>query len=218
MFMLSLVSRCRSAAVLVPFVALASCAGGAAGTDDQRINTALLRTLTADGTAICVDRGTYGEPLAVFRTMRTAPDPVRRMLHWSAPTPLRPGRMLSGRELVDNELRDGRSVLPELGQDGALSLNEQARLNALAHRASLVSPESGVAVRNHPAVPLAQVRWWPLNRMGGKCGPSYTVSKPVITRDIAFVTVTAAHQGNTYAFQRQGAGWATVAKWSNWLY
>ena len=212
--------RWRAFTCAIMLVGITSCSRGSdADGDDKGINDALLRTLTSDGTEICVDSGTYGEPLAVFRTMKLAPDAVRRLLHWSAPDALKLGRVLTNRELVDDELRGGQSKLPEFVQDKTrLSLPAQAQLNALADMASLVTPEPGVRLHNSAAAPLAKVRWWPLNRVGHRCDAVHTVSKPVIKRGIAFVTVTAAHQGTTYAFRKSGADWATIAKWSNWLY
>ena len=94
----------------------------------------------------------------------------------------------------------------------------ETQLNQLARMASLVEPEQGVTVRAVPEAPLATVRWWPINRLTPRCDFIHTVSKPVIKQSIAFVTVTAAHQGTTYAFQKSADGWSTIAKWSNWLY
>lgn len=204
-----------TAALLV----LAGCAASDARTDESQINDALLKTLTAGGKAICVDSGTFGEPLAVFRTMIVAPEAVRRLLHWSVPEPLRPGRLLSGRELVNGELRDDPSTLPEFRQDQAhLPVLAETQLNMLARATALIEPEQGVTVHPVPDAPLAVVRWWPFNRLDPRCDYVHSVSKPVIRRSIAFVTVTAAHQGTTYAFQKGAAGWSTIAKWSNWLY
>jgi hypothetical protein len=199
---------------------LAGCTSADRIDNPQRINEALLRTLTADGQRICVDSGTFGEPLAVFRTMLPAPPAVRRLLFWSPPAPLRPGRLLSGHELVRDELSDGRSILPERRQDTQkLPLPAQLQLNALARNALLVTPEAGVWLHDTPSAPLAQVRWWPLNRLDASCDGTFTFSKPLIKNDMAFVTVTAAHQGSTYALRRNNAGqWESLAKWSNWLY
>ena len=160
------------------------------------------------------------KPFDTIVTSQTPSDAKNgRLLHWSAPGPLRPGRLLSGRELVNGELRDDPSMLPEYRQDQAhLPALAELQLDALARMALLIEPEQGIRVRAIPDAPLATVRWWPLNRLGGRCAYSYTVSKPVIGRSIAFVTVTAAHQGATYAFQKTEAGWGTIAKWSNWLY
>ncbi|WP_174284550.1 hypothetical protein [Sphingomonas bacterium] len=208
----------RVAALAAVLAGTVSCSNASDMSNDQRINDALLRTLTSKNAAICVDSGTYGEPLAIFRTMLVAPYPVRRMLHWSTPDPLRVGRSLSDRELVDDELREGHSMLPEAAQDRPLPLTAQGQLNALAQMASLVGSESGVRLHDTPAVPLAHVRWWPLNRLGSRCDAVHTVSAPVIKGDIAFLTVTAAHQGTIYAFHKVGTEWTTIAKWSNWLY
>lgn len=188
--------------------------------DEEQVNGALLKVLTASGRKICVDRGTHGEPLAIFRAMLPAPDPARRPLYWSAPAPLQQGRLLSNGELVDLELRDGRVRLPERRQSAdRLPFVTQKQLNSLAREASLTVPDQTVRLQNTPAAPLATVRWWVLNRFDSSCDPVYTVSNPVFLRNMAFLSVTAAHQGSTYAFHKNATGgWVPSAKWSTWLY
>lgn len=214
----------RKAAALAPalaaLLALPGCGSGPAGGDDAaRINQALLRTLTSGGERICVDGKAYGEPLAIFRTMLPAPDPARRPLGWHPPSPLREGPSLTGRQLADAEFRGERIVLPERAQGkDKLPQIQQVQLNGIAKEASLMRPLQDVGLDRSPAAPLAKVRWWVLNRLDRSCGPVHTVSKPVIYRDMAFVSVTAGHQGTTYAFRNAASAWTPVAKWSTWLY
>lgn len=210
----------RAAMVALPLLAtLGGCSGWHADTDERRINTLLLQVLTSDGKGICVDSGTYGEPLAIFRAMLPAPEPARRPLAWSKPAPLTPGRNLTGQELVGSELKGQQVVLPERpsGKD-RLSVIEQIQLNDWARQASFASTYPAVSLADTPEAPRARVRWWGWNRLDSSCRPIYTVSKPVIFQNMAFVSVTAAHQGSTYAFRKAGAAWAPHAKWSNWLY
>ncbi len=206
-------------------LAVAACATAGCGavdgtsTDEQQVNAQLLKVLTTPGKRICVDRGTYGEPLAIFRTMLPAPDPARRPLYWTPPGPLQDGRVLSRSELVGLELGDKRVRLPEHAQDpNRLPFITQTQLNALAREASLITADSDVRLRETPLAPRATVRWWVRNRLDSSCDPIYTVSKPVFLHDVAFLSVTAGHQGSTYAFHRKAGQWAAVAKWSTWLY
>lgn len=211
-------ARAKLVLALLCLPGLAACQGAGAEDDTQRINRTLLRLLTSDGRRICVDGKTYGEPLAIFRTMLPAPDPARRPLGWHLPTPLEAGPSLKVGRLADQELRGERIVLPERPQTrDFLPAVEQVRLDGLAREAALSDTES-VPVRAAPDAPRATVRWWPLNRLDRGCGPVYTLSKPVLFRDAAFVTVTAGHRGSTYALQKADRDWSPVARWSTWLY
>lgn len=211
-------ARRGRAPLALAIAALGGCASAPAD-DAERINALLLQVLTSRGERICVDSKTYGEPLAVFRAMLPAPDPARRPLGWHPPGPLREGPSLTGRQLAAQELRGERIVLPERAQTkDQLPAVEQVQLNGAAREASLMAPQTGVGLRASPAAPRATVRWWPLNRLDRSCGPVHTVSKPVVFRDLAFVSVTAGHQGTTYAFREVGPAWRPIAKWSTWLY
>lgn len=218
---------CIKVSILRNAIALAMMGAGIGGCqadagerdDNRQISAGLFRVLTSQGKAICVDAATHGEPLAIFRSMIPAPDPARRPLIWSRPAPLENGRTLTGRELVDDEFGDGRLVLPErTSASGVLSVTAQVQLNALARTASMMSSDSSARLNPAPDAPLAKVRWWIRNRFDANCGPPYTVSKPIIMRDVAFVSVTAGHRGSTYAFHKVKAVWQPVAKWSTWLY
>jgi hypothetical protein len=212
---LSLVSK------FVPLAGIIGCLGACnarADSDTSQISDLLLKLLTSQGKAICVDGSTFGEPLAAFRSMLPAPDPARRPLFWSSPAALEDGRALSSRELINDEFTDEQIVLPErLRQRAALPATEQLQLNALAREASIMSSDS-VTLSNSAGAPLAQVRWWLLNRVSSSCGPNYTISKLVILHDTAFLSVTAGHRGTTYAFQKKGPTWAPIAQWGTWLY
>ncbi|WP_375396518.1 hypothetical protein [uncultured Sphingomonas sp.] len=218
------IARPLAAFRIAPLLFAAGASGGCQADSRPRgdaafINESLLKVLTANGKRICVDRGTHGEPLAVFRAMLPAPDPVRRTLSWSAPTPLEDGRAITNRELFDIELGDGQVVLREPTQNGArLPFTAQLQLNALAREGSYQLSDSGPSVANSPAAPLAQVRWWLSNRFDSSCGEVYTFSKPIVMRDMGFVSVTAGHRGTTYAFRKDNNAWAPLAKWSTWLY
>lgn len=197
---------------------LGSCADWHATDDERQVNVLLLKVLTSGGKPICVNSTTYGEPLAIFRTMLPAPVPARRPLGWSSPAPLYEGRYLTGQELVGSELNGDRIVLPEHAvPKDRLSVIEQIQLNDWAKQASFAATYPAVSLTSTPEAPLARVRWWLWNRLDTSCRPIYTVSKPVIFRNMAFVSVTAAHQGSTWAFRKDGNAWAAYAKWSNWL-
>jgi hypothetical protein len=206
----------------VPFGAavLASCGVSSQGkTDAEQVSHALLKTLTADGQAICLDSTTQGEPLAVFRTMLPAPDPARRPLGWHEPKPLLRGQNVTNRELVAAEFRDEHVELPEpAAAEKMLPVLMQLRLNALARAVAFIPSDGPSGLRNSADVPLARVRWWVLNRLDRTCGPVYTLSKPIIVRDVAFVSAMAGHDGSIYALRRVGQVWEPLAKWSNWLY
>lgn len=199
--------------------ALAGCGAPEPQDDARRISDSLLRLLTSDGRRICVDGRTYGEPLAIFRTMLPAPDPAKRPLGWFPPRPLETGVSLKAGQLADVELGGEQVVLPEREQPrDRLPVVQQVQLNSLAADGALMEPHTSARLTPSPAAPRARVRWWPLNRFDGKCGPVYTFSKPLVFRGSAFVTVTAGHRGSTYAFGRRGGDWTPIAKWSTWLY
>jgi hypothetical protein len=187
--------------------------------DAEQVSQALLKTLTADGETICVDSTTQGEPLAIFRTMLTAPDPARRPLEWHEPGPLNAGREVTGRQLVAAEFRGEHLQLPEYGTaENALPALLQMRLNALARAVAFIPSDAPTSVKGNAEVPNARVRWWVSNRLDRSCGPIYTLSKPIVVRDVAFVSVMAGHEGTIYALRKADRVWAPLAKWTNWLY
>jgi hypothetical protein len=188
-------------------------------TDAEQVTQSLLKTLTADGATICVDSTTQGEPLAIFRTMLTAPDPARRPLAWHEPGPLNAGKEVTGRQLVASEFRGEHIELPEYGTaENVLPPLLQLRLNALARAVSFIPSDAPTSVKASGDVPKARVRWWVSNRLDRSCGPIYTLSKPIVVRDVAFVSVMAGHEGTIYALRKTNKTWAPLAKWTNWLY
>lgn len=194
--------------------------GCSAPADSAPIMTAVLRTLTADGRTVCIDRAVRGEPLAIFRTMASAPDPARRPLSWYPPRPLRPDQDLSMKRLFSDEFSGQRTVLRRPRTDGSqpLALAERRRLNAAALRLSYADPYDGAVVANSPTAPKAKARWWLVNRLDRGCDVVYTASRPAIGADVAFVSVLGGHWGTTYAVERKGGRWDVTAKWSDWLY
>ncbi len=213
-------SGARGGRLLAGVLAALAVAGCSSRDATAPVMEAVLKTLTSDGRPICLDSGTSGEPLAIFRTMMRAPDPSRQPLAWYPPGPLRPDQNLSLGRLIDDEFRDGRAVLrrPDAASATPLPATEQRRLNAAALRLVNLQSERGTSVPNSSATPGAKARWWVSNRMDGACKPVYTLSHPVVMDDIAFVTVLAGHWGTTYALERKGGNWSATARWSNWLY
>lgn len=187
--------------------------------DTTQVMQSLLALLTADGKPVCLDGRTRGKPLAIFQTMMVAPDPARRRLAWYAPQPLRPQGMLTGRQLFDDQIRDDHVILGKPQQSARpLSNALQGQLNSAAGQLALDQAESRVSIGASPAAPLATINWWVRNRFDTECAPIYTVSDPVVAKNVAFVSVTAGHWGTTYAFHKQAAAWSPVAQWTNWLY
>lgn len=210
------IQRGVKVALLVSLVA----AGGCSRSDSTgTVMGAVLKTLTADGKSVCIDRATSGEPLAIFRTMASAPDPARRPLAWFPPNPLRSDQNLSVGRLVDDEFTDQRTVLarPKVGRQ-PLPLTEQRRLDAAATKLSYAQVDRDAVVTDAASVPKAHARWWVLNRLDSSCTTVYTASPPVIVGDMAFVSVLGNHWGTTYAVEKRAGVWSTTAQWSNWLY
>jgi hypothetical protein len=208
-------------ATVAATVMLTGCvdASSTAADDRTQVMQSLLSVLTADGKPACVDARTRGKPLAIFRTMMVAPDPARRPLAWFVPQPLRPQGMLSSQQLFDDQFRSERVVLTKPRRPAqALPNDLQGQLNAAAGQLSLDQEEDRLAISDSQAAPLAKVRWWVRNRFDQTCSPIYTISNPVIAKNVAFVSVTAGHWGTTYAFQKKGPSWATIAQWTNWIY
>ena len=202
-------------------VALAGCSAASQtpADDTTLVMRSLLSVLTADGKPACLDGRTRGQPLAIFRTMMVAPDPARRPLAWFAPQPLRPNAMLTGRQLFDDQIRSDRIVLAKPQQSSRPLPNLlQGQLNAAAGQLSLYQNQPRVAIDAWPAAPRATVRWWVHNRVDRACTPVYTVSNPVVAKNVAFVSVTAGHWGTTYAFRKQAETWSAIAQWTNWIY
>lgn len=203
-------------------MSVATVLGGCSAAPDNepnRIIAPVLAQLTAGQRPICVDSRTRGEPLAIFRTMIVAPAPSRRSLGWHKPGVLLPERTIGARALVENELSDSRTRLPLAETDVPfLSMVDQLRFNGLAREAMSAGSMASTNIRAVPQAPLALVRWWPRNRFDASCGETYTISKPVVIRNFAFVSVTAGHQGTTYALESNAGRWTPVAQWANWLY
>ena len=198
---------------------LSACASRQPDDEPHRIVASVMKQITGGGQPICIDARTRGEPLAIFRTMIVAPDPSRRALAWRTPGSLIAGRDIGSRALVENALHDNRTRLP-LAESTAppLPMIDQIRLNGLAREAMVTASVPQMPLDNVSDAPLARVRWWPFNRFDGGCREIYTISKPVVIHDTAFVSVTAGHQGTTYALDRRGPAWAPTAQWANWIY
>jgi hypothetical protein len=208
------------AASIAGMLLLTSCGASLpAQGDAEQVSHALLKTLTSNGETICVDSTTQGEPLAIFRTMLTAPDPARRPLAWHEPGPLRTGRDVTNRQLVAAEFRGEHVELPEYGAaENVLPVLLQLHLNALAREVAFIPSDAPTSLKGGADVPRARVRWWIFNRFDRSCGPIYTLSKPIVIRDAAFISVMAGHEGSTYALRKVDKVWAPMAKWTNWLY
>ncbi len=199
---------------------LSACGAAPADDDSSRIVASVLKQLTAaTPQAICVDGRTEGEPLAIFRTMIVAPDPSRRALVWRAPGSLLPNRVVADKALGEGNLSDSRTRIPLADPaTAALPMVDQVRLNEVAREAMIAVAAPQGPISDSMEAPLARVRWWPLNRIGGGCREIYVVSRPVIIRGMAFVSVTAGHQGTTYALENRQQSWVPVAQWANWIY
>ena len=83
---------------------------------------------------------------------------------------------------------------------------------------ALLESDGRARFRGGDAVPKARTRWWVINRIDRGCRPVYTASRPVVSGNIAFVSVLAGHWGTTYAVEKRGKSWVTTAKWRDWLY
>ena len=94
----------------------------------------------------------------------------------------------------------------------------QSQINAAATRLSLYKTKDHIAVDSWSKAPLARVRWWIRNRIDSGCSPVYTVSNPVVAKNVAFVSVTAGHAGTTYAFRKQAQAWTPIGQWTDWIY
>jgi hypothetical protein len=189
------------------------------GDDAEEVMRALAATLTADNKPVCLDGATRGDSLAVFRAMRAAPVPSRRPLVWHQPQPLRPPASPTGRQVFDDELGSNQILISRPEQAGApLSFLVQRQLNFAANQLSLIKDSSSQSIAPWTGAPLARPRWWVWNRFSSNCSPVYTVTNPVVAKNVAFVSVKAGHWGTTYAFAKQGTSWRTVGQWTNWLY
>ncbi len=189
------------------------------GDDPDLVIRALAKTLTADKQPVCLDGTTRGDSLAVYRAMRVAPVPSRRPLLWHQPQPLRPPASPTGRQVFNEELGSDQILISRPRQAGApLPFVVQRQLNFAANQLSLVKDASARTIASMPDAPLARPHWWILNRLSANCSPVFTVTNPVVAKNVAFVSVKAGHWGTTYAFTKQGGGWKTVGQWTNWLY
>lgn len=207
--------------VLGLLFSLSSCGAPSApaNSDVDLVLHALVATLTADGKPVCIDRATRGDSLAVFRSMLSAPPASRRSLGWYLPQPLRPPAAPSVKDVFNDAFRDDRILISRPQQAGGpLSFLLQRQLNTAAAKLSLIQESSPVALNPWNGAPLAQPRWWVLNRFSLRCSPVYTVTNPIVAKNVAFVSVKAGHWGATYAFVKQEREWKTIGQWSNWLY
>lgn len=203
------------------FLSLAGCSVGSvpANGDAGPVLHALAATLTADKKPVCIDSSTRGDSLAVFRAMLSAPPAARQQLAWFEPQPLRPPTNPSGWQVFNDEIRDDQILIQRPQQMGApLSFLLQRQLNFAANRLSLVQGSDELAITKSGGAPLARPRWWVANRISPGCSPVFTVMNPVVSKNLAFVSVKAGHWGTTYAFAKQGAQWKAVGQWTNWLY
>lgn len=186
--------------------------------DGQKIVRATLQILASDGKALCVDRQTSGRPLAIYAAMRVAPSPSRRPLKWHVPQPLVPPGKLSNAQLYRDSLGSETAHLQDPGTAGAtLSGIEQGKLDASA-TALAARPAMPAVTVSSRWVPGVEARWWLLNRVSRSCSPIYTLSDPVWSDSLGYVTVLTEHWGTTYAFSRTSVGWKPVGQWTNWLY
>lgn len=222
--MASFMTRTRSSArVIVAVTGVALALGGCAskaGADSEEAAAiaAVTAVMTADAQRICVDNATNGDALAVYRTMMVAPDPSRRPLSWHQPVPLRPVTTLSERQMIDDEFRADRvRLVPPGNISPVLPTTAQLQLDSVA-RAMAAIDRSGTREVRIPAAPLVAARWWPLNRLWPQCLNVFTISNPVVVRDMGFVTVRGGHWGTVYALRKQGARWSVNGQWTNWLY
>jgi hypothetical protein len=187
--------------------------------EPAKVIETLLGVLSSDGRRVCVDAKTQGKPLAVFSTMIVAPRPSRRPLQWQIPKPLRPPGPLSNRELYEDEFARARILLEKpVNARDVLPPEQQLQLNSVARTLAAVGDVERVSIANSPKRPLIVARWWLANRVRPLCVPNFTISNPVVAREIAFVSVTGGHWGTTYAFRKRGDRWAPHAQWTTWLY
>lgn len=187
--------------------------------DSAQVVGAVVTTLASDGQHICADSRTRGQPLAIYRTMTYAPPAARRPLAWHVPGPLRPPRPLSQRDLYEDQIQGRRVYLREPGTGMvALPAEAQRQLDTAARALSISDFEAPDDVGRAYTGPNLTARWWLINRFRRDCTPTYTLTRPVIRKNVAFVSVTAGHWGTTYAVVRRDGAWKTAAQWSNWLY
>lgn len=209
----------RGFAILVLLGLAGGCSASGAGADDAGSVAAAVAALVGPTVpGACVDSRTSGESLQIFKTMALAPDPARRPLQWHAPATLGSGGRFSAGQLINAEFADEHSVIPEPQQASApLPVLDQAQLTAYAIQLSSAPVSRHVVVRLPPRS-AARTGWWLANRFSSSCAQRFTLTDPVIARDIAFVSVTSGHWGTTYAVRREQGAWRPVAQWSNWLY
>lgn len=202
-------------------VSLSSCGAPSApaNSDVNLVLQALATTLTADGKPACIDGGTHGDSLAVFHSMLSAPPASRQSLTWYQPQPLRPPAAPSVTQVFNDTFRDDRILIFRPQQNGApLPFLLQRQLNFAATRLSLVQGSDSIALNPWNNAPLAQPRWWVVNRLSSQCSSVYTVMNPLVAKNLAFVSVKAGHWGVTYAFLKQDGKWKTIGQWGSWLY
>ncbi len=192
---------------------------GGESEDVRAVSREVVALIGGDKTIVCIDSGTRGAPLAVFRTMSSAPDPARRPLAWHAPTMLQSSQRFSGKQLLNAEFADVHPVIAKPGdQVGQLATLDQIQLNALASQMANDNYTRSAGLSGVVSRPNVKVRWWPINRFDRSCQRLYTVSDLAIANDTAFVSVTSGHWGTTYALRRVGSAWRPAAQWSTWLY
>ena len=163
----------------------------------------------------CFDTPTRGEPLAIFRTMRSIPK--SELKRWYRPNRLRisPGR-LDAATLADSAGRAGprlREPEPELPD---LSLPMKSLFASTAQRLIHSEPQSVRLASS--AVAGATVRWWPRNRLASNCAQTYSLSHVVLDRGVAFIQASNGHWATLYALTRTPQGWHVAGQWDTWLY
>ncbi|CAN5288492.1 hypothetical protein BH11PSE5_BH11PSE5_10780 [soil metagenome] len=210
----------RPALGIVVLACLASCSAPSATPqgDGAKLVFATLQLLTADGSQICVDSGTTGQPLSVYRTMASNPPGGIKPI-WFVPATLKPPPELSNADLYRGAQAEGPAHIDQPGNATAvLPSKAQAELDRAAWILSQRDPDPSVTIPGTWGLNGVQSRWWLRNRVSRRCAPNYKLSNPVTVNNIGFISVTAGHWGTTYAFTRKDKDWVVRAQWSNWLY
>ena len=215
-------ARASLACTVLAIAAVASgCSAdnGAPASEAEKLVRATLQTLATDHRPICVENRTNGKPLAIFATMTATPAPAQRVVGWHAIAPLGSGPTMSNTQIYRDTFDRHVSRLAEPGNPARpLGLLAQQKLNAAARSLALTGEPVEVYLGNGLGVAGVDARWWPLLRLSSKCPIAFTLSNPVLAKDIGYITVQSGHWGTTYALQPRDGTWVPVAQWSNWLY
>ena len=217
----SRLGRSRAWAVLAIAALGSGCSTdtGAPASDAEKLVRATLQALAADHRPICVENRTNGKPLAIFATMTETPAPAQRVVSWHAISPLGSGPTMSNAQIYHDTFDRHISRLAKPGHPARpLGLLAQQKLNAAARSLALTGEPVEVDLGSGLGVAGVDARWWPLLRLSSKCPIAFTLSDPVLAKDIGYITVQSGHWGTTYALQPRGDAWVPVAQWSNWLY